>query len=298
MRKLLGLVLASTLILGACGSSGDKKESNGAKTSVDETKVQFKNDTLVLDDAVLKIKDIFIVNDKDEKTKNIAFKYEVTNKSGSEDVDPNTVFMAGFTVNQGTDNSIAKLETGTALTTGKYKEWAKHAHDTVKKGKTAKGIIGYKLQNDNKVILKASQGIAGKELGEKEIDISKLKTVDYSMVEDTTKEMEKKSDNNTSNESNSSDKTASSNENKKVAVENKNANYQTTNNQQQVNNTPIQNNPNEPTRQQYENAKKFMQDFNANPDKYQGIGGGPGLMTEQGETYEQYKNRVVEQTTP
>lgn len=26
MRRLLGLILASTLILGACGSSGDKKK--------------------------------------------------------------------------------------------------------------------------------------------------------------------------------------------------------------------------------------------------------------------------------
>ncbi|HDC9265810.1 TPA: hypothetical protein O9P88_002528 [Staphylococcus aureus] len=38
MRRLLGLILASTLILGACGSSGDKKESNDEKTSVDENK--------------------------------------------------------------------------------------------------------------------------------------------------------------------------------------------------------------------------------------------------------------------
>ncbi|WRN49618.1 hypothetical protein UM542_01380 [Staphylococcus aureus] len=67
MKRLLGLLLASTLVLGACGSDGNKKESNDSKTSVDENKAQFKNDTLVLDQAVLKIKDVFLINDKDNK---------------------------------------------------------------------------------------------------------------------------------------------------------------------------------------------------------------------------------------
>ncbi len=41
MKRLLGLLLASTLVLGACGSDGNKKESNYSKTSVDENKAQF-----------------------------------------------------------------------------------------------------------------------------------------------------------------------------------------------------------------------------------------------------------------
>ncbi|HFJ5365920.1 TPA: DUF5067 domain-containing protein, partial [Staphylococcus aureus] len=41
MKRLLGLLLASTLVLGACGSDGNKKESNDSKTSVDENKAQF-----------------------------------------------------------------------------------------------------------------------------------------------------------------------------------------------------------------------------------------------------------------
>ena len=55
---------------------------------------------------------------------------------------------------------------------------------------------------------------------------------------------------------------------------------------------------NGPTYQQYQDAQAFTKDANENPDKYEHIGGGPGLTSDAGETYEQYKQRVQEQTTP
>ncbi|MDU7696237.1 MAG: DUF5067 domain-containing protein, partial [Staphylococcus sp.] len=76
MKKVLFILLSCFLVLAACSNNNnDSKRS----TSVDENKVQFTNDTLVLDQAVLKIKDTFLVNDKDSDNgkKLLAFKYEV-----------------------------------------------------------------------------------------------------------------------------------------------------------------------------------------------------------------------------
>ncbi|EGQ3295196.1 DUF5067 domain-containing protein [Staphylococcus pseudintermedius] len=194
MKRLMFLLFASILVLSACGN--EKGSETKQETKVNEDKPQFTNDTLVIDDAILKIKDTFIVNDKDSGKKSVVFKYEVKSKSGRENVAPNTIFMAGFTVLQDTENSMAELDTGTTPNTGKYEEWSKHAYDTIKKGKSAKGIIGYELENDNKVTLKATKGIGGKELGEKEIILSKLKTVDYSAVNDITDELNGSNDQN------------------------------------------------------------------------------------------------------
>ncbi|HBB6316570.1 TPA: DUF5067 domain-containing protein [Escherichia coli] len=195
MKRLLFLLFTSILVLSACGDN-EKKVENKQENKINENKPQFTNDTLVIDDAVLKIKDTFIVNDKDSGKKSVVFKYEVKSKSGRENVAPNTIFMAGFTVLQDTENSIAELDAGTTPNTGNYEEWSKHAYDTIKKGKTAKGIMGYELQNDNKVTLKATKGVGGKKLGEKVIDLSKLKTVDYSAVNDITDELNGSNDQN------------------------------------------------------------------------------------------------------
>ncbi|HCT0476570.1 TPA: DUF5067 domain-containing protein, partial [Staphylococcus pseudintermedius] len=66
MKKVLFLLLASTLVLAACGNES-KKENDSKQESkksepkkeekVNENTPTFKNDTLVIDDAVLKIKD-------------------------------------------------------------------------------------------------------------------------------------------------------------------------------------------------------------------------------------------------
>lgn len=131
---------------------------------VNENTPTFKDDTLVIDDAILKIKDTSIVHDKDINKKMIVFRYEVKNKSGKEEVHPNTVFIAAFNVFQDTDNVVARLEVGMTPSTGEYAEWAKHANDTIKKGKTSKGIMSYELENNENVTLKATKGIGGKEL--------------------------------------------------------------------------------------------------------------------------------------
>lgn len=183
MKKVLFILLSCFLVLGACSNN----DSNSKKTtSVDENKVQFTNDTLVLDQAVLKIKDTFLVNDKDSDNgkKLLAFKYEVKSKDGNEQITPMNVWIASMETTQDSENTESKLEVGPTPNTGKFEEWDKHNNDVIKKGKTAKGIITYELENDKQVTLKATKGTEGKKLGIKKIDISKLKSVDYSAADD------------------------------------------------------------------------------------------------------------------
>ena len=187
MKKVLFILLSCFLVLAACSNNNnDSKKS----TSVDENKVQFTNDTLVLDQAVLKIKDTFLVNDKDSDNgkKLLAFKYEVKSKDGDEQITPMNVWIASMETTQDSENTESKLEVGPTPNTGKFEEWDKHNNDVIKKGKTAKGIITYELENDKQVTLKATKGTEGKKLGTKKIDISKLKTVDYSAADDIIKD--------------------------------------------------------------------------------------------------------------
>lgn len=187
MKKVFGLLLASILVLGACGNIGSHNKESKTE-SVNENKTQFKNDTLVIDDAVLKIKDTFLVNDKNSDDKLLAFKYEVENKTDKDEITAFNVWLATMKAEQDSDNTVNELEVGPTPNTGKYEEWFKHSDDQIKKGKTAKGIVTYTLQNDKDVTLKATKGIDGKELGTKAIKVDKLKTVDYDAAADLTNE--------------------------------------------------------------------------------------------------------------
>lgn len=212
MKRLCGILLASTLVLGACGNndsnSEDKKSTNTETKSVNENKPQFANDTLVIDQAVLKIDDTFILSDKDSGDKLLAFKYHVKNKSDSEDITSMNVWIACFEATQDSNNTVNKLDVGITPTTGKLGEWNEHSNDTIKKGKTAKGIMTYKLQNDEDVVLKATKGADGKKLGTKTIKLDDLKSEDYSVTEDLTDNSED-DDNNSENNNSKDEKVAS-----------------------------------------------------------------------------------------
>lgn len=336
MKKFLALIFSSALILGACGNdnaSTDKQQSKDTETkSVNENKAQFKDDTLVIDQAVLKIDDTFIINDKDSDDKLLAFKFHVKNKSNSEDITPTNVWIACFEATQDSENTVNKLDVGFTPTTGKFEEWDKHSNDVIKKGKTAKGIITYTLQNDEEVTLKATKGASGKKLGTKEIDLEDLKSEDYSLTGDLSDNSDKnnsdkviddnKEDNDSKNQTvaNSSDENANST---KEATSNNDTNKNddgsktlsdsgqkettvSTQNTEEASNVPAPNQSNNdtpaqsqqvdngPSRQQYEEAQAFTKDVKENPDNYGGIGGGPALTSDAGESYDQYKQRVQE----
>lgn len=241
MKKVFGVLLASTLVLGACGNdnnNSDGKKSNNTETkSVNENKPQFANDTLVIDQAVLKIDDIFILNDKDSGDKLLAFKYHVKNKSDSEDITSMNVWIACFEATQDSDNTVNKLDVGITPTTGKLGEWNEHSNDTIKKGKTAKGIMTYKLQNDEDVVLKATKGADGKKLGTKTIKLDDLKSEDYSVTEDLT-DNSKKDD--ASKDNNSKD-VASAKSDDNNSKENKTEDDKTTSDSNDSNEQPSEN---------------------------------------------------------
>lgn len=235
MKKLLSILLASTLVLGACGNKEESKAENKTE-SVNENKTQFKNDTLVIDDAVLKIKDTFLVNDANSDDKLLAFKYEVKNKTDKDEINPRNVWLATMNAEQDGDNTVNTLEQGTTPLTGKFEEWGKHLDDKIKKNKTAKGIVTYSLENDKDVTLKATKGMDGKELGTKKIKISDLKTINYDAAEDINSTS---SNNNETSDASSSNKETKSN----IEDENTNANLMASNSvSTQSNKTTVDNN--------------------------------------------------------
>lgn len=251
MKKVLFILLSCFLVLAACSNNNnDSKKS----TSVDENKVQFTNDTLVLDQAVLKIKDTFLVNDKDldNGKKLLAFKYEVKSKDGDEQITPMNVWIASMETTQDSENTESKLEVGPTPNTGNFEEWDKHNNDVIKKGKTAKGIITYELENDKQVTLKATKGTEGKKLGTKKINISKLKTVDYSAADDITNDSASSSKEGNKDVANNESESTSKNDNGKSQDNNGNnertqgkqaqATQQKNNQQQANNNQQMQNN--------------------------------------------------------
>lgn len=281
MKKVLFLIFASLLVLGACGNNDKNTEK------VSENKPQFKNDTLVLDQAVLKIDDTFILNDKDSGDKLLAFKYHVKNKSDSEDITSMNVWIACFEATQDSDNTVNKLDVGITPTTGKLGEWNEHSNDTIKKGKTAKGIMTYKLQNDEDVVLKATKGADGKKLGTKKIKLDDLKSEDYSVTEDLTDNSKKdnksedndsknvasaKSDDNNSKESKTEDdKTISDSNNNSLSTSNNQNNVtsasrnsqtdqSTQTNDQQANNQPSNTQETPPTTHDESQMEQVPQD--------------------------------------
>lgn len=310
MKKVLFLIFASLLVLGACGNddnnSNDKKSNNTETKSVNENKLQFTNDTLVIDQAVLKIDDTFILNDKDSGDKLLAFKYHVKNKSDSEDITSMNVWIACFEATQDSDNTVNKLDVGITPTTGKLGKWNEHSNDTIKKGKTAKGIMTYKLQNDEDVVLKATKGAAGKKLGTKTIKLDNLKSEDYSVTEDLTDNSKKddtsedndsknvasaKSDDNNSEESKTKDDktTSDSNDNSQSTNSNQPSNTQeippTTHDESQMGYG----------RDDYEAAKEATEKVANDPNAHVG---GP-IWVGKNESYESWAKRQQEvQNTP
>lgn len=184
MKKSAILLLSSLLVLGGCNQKEDSKEKTETKEKSDEkvntNKVQFTNDTVVIDDGYYTIKDVFILNNKDTNKKNIAFKFLATKKT-DKDISPSTLFMATASIHQDDENTETKLDVGISPNEGEYKEWSEHANDNIKKGKEVKGIMTYELNSKNDVIVKFTKGIGGKKLGEKKYKLSDLKEVEYSM---------------------------------------------------------------------------------------------------------------------
>lgn len=210
MKKyLLTGGFAAMLLLGACGSeeSSDQAEAETEEATEEETEESTEEktteesleeeETVETDEnsseakemedgeyeiqmAKVKITNTEILppGEYTETDQNrIAIYYEVTSKvtpeeAGEVEVSPMSVWMASMSATQETADTIKTLEIGSSFE-DKFQEYNDSQMDVIKKGKTVKGVAVYMLENrDNPVILKATQGLGGQDLGEYEIDVT------------------------------------------------------------------------------------------------------------------------------
>ncbi|EOH99139.1 hypothetical protein UAY_01916 [Enterococcus moraviensis ATCC BAA-383] len=179
MKKLLslGVLTICSVALVACSgnsnSSKDKKEEQ-ATSEKKKSSAYFKDDTLKIDMATLKIlstevlpSDTTLYREKPQ----LVITYEVTNDS-DEPISASTVWIACMDITQEAENTINKLTVGMTPQDEKFAEYTEHQLDDIKPGGTAKAIISYDLDDtETPVNLKATQGMAGKELGQKKIEL-------------------------------------------------------------------------------------------------------------------------------
>jgi len=155
-----------------------KKAANPTeKVEVAETKkedVYFKDDTLKIDMATVKILSTEVLEPSKEyfrEKPQLVFTYETTNDS-KEPLNGMTTWIACFEATQEGIDTINKLEVGMTPQEEKYTSYLEHQLDDIKPGGTAKGIMAYDIDDPQAVVtLKATQGMAGKELGGKKIEL-------------------------------------------------------------------------------------------------------------------------------
>lgn len=185
MKKLasLGLVLFATVSLAACGSN-EKKETNTESTTIEttvsvpeETKmddVYFDGETMKIEKATVKIISTEVLTPDESVYRDnnqLAFVYEVTNDS-EEPLDGSMAWIACMNAYQETENTVGKLQVGTTPQDEKFAEYRGDEFDELKPGGTKKYVIAYDLNDTTTpVILKATQGVAGKEIGEKTFNL-------------------------------------------------------------------------------------------------------------------------------
>lgn len=77
--------------------------------------IKIKGDTIVSDKFEAKIKEPFIINEKDEKKKYIAFKMEITAKKDDKDLNPSSISHDYINITQDDKNTVNKLRDGYLL---------------------------------------------------------------------------------------------------------------------------------------------------------------------------------------
>jgi len=156
MRWKMCLILLSMLILSSCGHN------------TEHSKGEFQNNVLVTNNATVKIKEIFIIDNKESEKREVVFKFEIK-RTGSKQVVPSTFFLANFNIEQGSEQLVTGFG---ANTIRKFDELVVNNHKVVKSGETVEGIISYELENRKKLKIKASREY-------ETLDVTSLKRYDY-----------------------------------------------------------------------------------------------------------------------
>lgn len=181
-KKIIALMLAS-LFLVSCGKKEEpKKEETKTteSTKTEEKKEEKKKDSIGFDGKVAELNDLKIeiieykiikVGEKGNEYGSkpvIAFWYNTTNKSDKE-IDPSIAWLSVFTAIQDNNkNMVNELKVAahpdfSLLDTQNAK---------IKKGGTVKNAFAYELSDETTpVTLKATQGMDGKDLGQKNFEV-------------------------------------------------------------------------------------------------------------------------------
>ena len=185
MRKTIILVLALILLLtlSACGDAADGESTTSPASdpapapteAAPASEYYFADNVLVSEDVRIEITDWRVIPVGEEGNEYgdvpvIAFWYTVTNLSGSENVTPIGSWIAMFTAVQDNDpNMVNELEVG-MLPDDAYLDTQMA---TVKEGGTVPCAIAYELDDTTTpVVLTATRGLLGEELGEQTFNIA------------------------------------------------------------------------------------------------------------------------------
>ncbi|WP_165983028.1 DUF5067 domain-containing protein [Macrococcus brunensis] len=204
-KLLSGILLASSLLLAACGQAEDtakdvsKKIEGAADTAGDKAKKtadevtnetatteepakeddgsnELKDKTAVLDDIDVKVLETELMpkgSYEGQIADQLVITYEVKNKTDKE-IDPLSGFLAAFEAYQEDENSMRKLDVGMSPLNDKYKFALENQSNIIKKEGIVKNAIAYDLKDlKTPVELKASKGIGGEKLGTLTVELKK-----------------------------------------------------------------------------------------------------------------------------
>lgn len=157
----------------------DSSSQSEKSTEQEISDVYFKDDTLKINDATIKIKEIKVQEpntDFGETNPTLIILYDFTNNK-SEVLAPDTVWFACFNAQQETDVAFEDLDISTSPLGDEYASSMSMGNADIKPGATVESVMSYQIKYPNSpVILKATQGLAGKELGNKIIDLEQYKS--------------------------------------------------------------------------------------------------------------------------
>lgn len=201
-QKIIIIFMTTALALGsiACGGNGTQTSSTESVTKTTDSETQlttdastqsekstenessdvyFKDDTLKINDATIKIKEVKVQEpntDFGETNPSLIIIYDFTNNK-SEVLAPDTVWFACFNAQQETEVAFEDLNVAALPQGDEYISANSMRYADIKPGATVESLVSYQIKYPNSpVVLNATQGIAGKELGKKIINLEQYKS--------------------------------------------------------------------------------------------------------------------------
>ena len=177
---LIVLIIIGILAFLAKGSDKDKKgekqenqneqQNSPEDAEVSEATAYFQDDILKIEMATIKLTGFEVAppnQEFGEEKSTLIITYDFTNDS-DDVIQPSTAWIACFDATQETEPPIDSLNVAMSPQDEKYTEMNNLSLTDVKPGATVQSVISYEINDTTKPItLKATQGVGGRELGEK-----------------------------------------------------------------------------------------------------------------------------------